>query len=133
MPSIGPFEVVDNINWLSSVNENQHYSATSTEQIQDLGLGSKVVLSFEAMAISEIIESRAAFILKSEESSEEVSTSYFIRDYVVKDKWVKMEFLFEPDQDYIEYMKVFFWNGGTNEQVQFRNIKYTAYYSEEYM
>lgn len=133
MPAEGPFQIVDNTNWITSVNENQHYSATSSEKIVSLTLGSKVVVSFEAKALTEVIESRAALILKGKESGEEESIAFFIKDYIENDAWVKMEFLFEPSQDYYDYMKLFFWNGGTAEEVQFRNIKYTAYFSEEYM
>lgn len=133
MPETGPFEVVDNTNWITSVNQNQHYSATSSENIQPLKLGSKVILSFEAKALTAVVETRAALILKSKSTGEEISTAFFIKDYIEENEWAKMEFLYEPNQEFDEYMKVFFWNAGANEEVQFRNIKYTAYFSDEYM
>lgn len=133
MPKSGPFEIVNKTNWYTEVKANQQYSATSSEIIQDLKPGSKVIFSFEAKAISDVIDTRAVLLLNSNGTSEEIGFTFFIKEYVVQNEWIKMEFLLEPNQAFSDYMKVFFWNGGTEEHVQFRNIKYTAYFTEEYM
>ena len=116
----------------TQVNENQEYSASFDLEIKPLELGSKVIISFEAQAKTKIIESRMVLILQDENGIEVPGFPYFLKEYVVQDEWVKMEFMFEPLQAYQGSVKVFFWNAGSTEEVQFRNVGYQHYYSEEY-
>ena len=66
------------------------------------------------------------------DSEAEVSFPFYLHEFVRKDEWVKMEFLLEPNASFRNYVKVFFWNGDTQEHVEFRDVQYKHYWSDEY-
>jgi len=71
-------------------------------------------------------------VLQDETGIEVPGFPYFLKEYVVQDDWVKMEFMFEPLQTYQGQVKVFFWNAASTENVRFKNVGYKHFYSEEY-
>jgi hypothetical protein len=116
----------------TQVNETQEYSASFESEIKQIDLGSKVIISFEAFATTDIIETRMVLVLQDENEMEVPGFPYFLKEYVVQDEWIKMEFMFEPLQAYRGQAKVFFWNAASKEKVQFKNVRYQHYFSEEY-
>ena len=132
-PIKGAVEYTSGFDWTTGVNKNQTYSATSGDALAALKIGSKVVLSFEAKAESQIEQTRAVLVLNPEsDPSTEVSFPYYLSGYAVKEEWTKMEFLFEPTENYSDSVKIFFWNGDSKEKVTFRNVRYRSYFSNEY-
>lgn len=118
--------------WQSEVSETAEYSELVSAPMKDIQPGSKLVLSFEAKSISEVEHSRAVLRLKDKTTKEDIGIPYFLKAFVHKDEWVLMEFLYEPTIVYTDSIKVFFWNGSTQEKVEFRNVKYETFYSEDY-
>jgi hypothetical protein len=132
-PIKGVVKYTSGFDWTTAVNENQTYSATSGDAISSLKLGSKVILSFEAKAETEVDQTRVVLVLNPEsDPSTEIAFPYYLSGYAIKDEWTKMEFLFEPTEYYSDSVKIFFWNGDSKEKVTFRNVRYRSYFSNEY-
>lgn len=119
--------------WQSEVNEVEVYSDLVAAPMQDVQAGSKLIFSFEAKALTEVEHSRAVLRLRDKATKKEVAFPYFLKEFVQQDEWVLMEFMYEPSTVYSDSIKVFFWNGTTQEKVQFRNVKFQHYYSEDYL
>lgn len=119
--------------WLAAVGVNEEYSQSCNTTIQELRVGSKLMLEFEAKAAGEIEQTRAVLLLHPKtDTSLEIGFPIFLKEYVKNNEWVKMQFLIEPTENFVGDMSVFFWNAGTGEQVEIRNVRYVHYYSEEY-
>jgi hypothetical protein len=120
--------------WEGEVNGAVTYSEIVSAPIVDLRKGSKLVFSFESRS-NEIVEhSRAVLILKEKKApNTTINLPYFLKEFSQKDEWTLMEFMFEPLEEFTDSLKIYFWNGDTDEEVQFRNINYQHYYSEEYL
>jgi len=55
-----------------------------------------------------------------------------LSDYLIKDEWTEIEFLVEPKETY-GLFQLYFWNGDSDEKVEFRDVKILHYHSVDYM
>lgn len=117
----------DGSDWIIHVNESDHYSATLKTDLHRIRKGSKIIFGFEALASSEIKETRAVVLYDNE------TFVYGLDLYLKQNEWVKIEFMIEPTVDLINSPRIYFWNGGSAEKVDFRNFNVAHYFSEEYL
>ncbi|MEX1002447.1 MAG: hypothetical protein WDZ35_10075 [Crocinitomicaceae bacterium] len=112
------------------VSSNHPFSTTLNASILPLQPNSKVIVSFEAKAKSAVADSRAVLFLYDQQKNEHYFPFYF-HEFVRADQWVTMEFLLEPESTYTDSVKLYFWNGNTEEEVEFRNIHLSHYTSDQ--
>src|SRR5690606_2874615 len=95
--------------------------------------GHKLIFSFECLAHTEVQHARAVVLLHPENSPEtEEPFVYYFSEYVRPDQWVLMEFLLEPQINYLGDVSIYFWNADSSERLDFRNVKVETYFSEAY-
>lgn len=110
-----------------TVNHYEHYSATLKTKLNNARKGSKIILSFNARALTAAKETRAVVLYN------DVSFVFDISPYLKKDEWVLIEFMIEPEADIIGVPRLYFWNGGTDENVEMKSFHISHYFSEEYL
>lgn len=109
------------------VTHYDNYSASIALDLDNLRKGSKLIIGFDARARHDINETRAVLNLDG-------STHIFGLDsYLKKDEWVRVEFLVEPQEVINENPTLFFWNGGSVEKVEIKNLWVKHYFSEGYL
>ena len=113
--------------WILNVTNYDHYSASVKFPLHNTRKGSKIKVSFEARARSEIHETRAVFLYNQN------SFVFDLSHYVTKDEWIRIEFMVEPNEKIEHLSKLYFWNGGSDEKVEFKTIRIEHYFSEEYL
>ena len=113
--------------WILNVTNYDHYSASVKFPLHNTRKGSKIKVSFEARARSEIHETRAVFLYNQN------SFVFDLSPYVTKDEWIRIEFMVEPNEKIEHLSKLYFWNGGSDEKVEFKTIRIEHYFSEEYL
>ena len=120
----------------SFVSQEQPYSNIVWHYFSkdSVNVTSKFILSFEMQAKSEIENTRAVLILQNRDNfKEEVTFPIYFKEFAKPEKWVDLEFLIEPNGTYTDTLKLFFWNGNSNEKAVFRKVKVSHYQSDEYM
>jgi hypothetical protein len=122
------WQIPEKMDGVIAVSDTNAYSPVASFHTTDLKKGSKIVLSFEAKAETPVNETRLVVTVKGMNKT----FSFFISDYVIPGQWVKMEFLLEPDDQAGDQLDVYFWNAGSTEHVEFRNMSYKYYFSNEY-
>jgi len=53
--------------------------------------------------------------------------------YLKKDQWVNIQFLIEPNSIIKNAVVLYFWNGGTKEKVEIKNLNVNHYFSDSYL
>ena len=113
--------------WCIQVTSYEHYSASVQSNLQDLRKGSKVIIEFEARARSVIEETRVVVEL---DGNRQV---FSLNPYLKKDDWVTIQYVIEPSEIIKNALILFIWNGGSSEKVEFKNLKFNHYFSEDYL
>ena len=113
--------------WCIQVTSYEHYSASVQSNLQDLRKGSKVMIEFEARARSVIEETRVVVEL---DGNRQV---FSLNPYLKKDDWVTIQYVIEPSEIIKNALILFIWNGGSSEKVEFKNLKFNHYFSEDYL
>ena len=113
--------------WSMEVTGWQHYSPSLYLPVNNLRKGSKIKLSFEARARQ---DSELTRIVVELDSNRHV---FGLDQYLKKDKWVQIEYLIEPSEIIQKKPFLFFWNGGSDEKVEFRQFEVWHYFSEGYL
>lgn len=114
------------------VNAQQVYSPVLKGKSSGLDSASRLILSFEAMAQTEVKQSRAVLRLTDINGNEQ-AFPFFFSEFVKMNDWVQMEFLFEPTQEFQPLIQLFFWNGDTEESIEFRKVYLKHYRTNAYM
>jgi hypothetical protein len=113
--------------WCIQVTSYEHYSASVQSNLQNLRKGSKIMIEFEARARNVIEETRVAVDLDGNQKV------FSLSPYLKKDDWVTIQYLIEPLDEIENPLVLFFWNGGSEEKVEFKNLKFSHYFSEDYL
>jgi hypothetical protein len=116
------------IDGVIAVSDTNAFSPVAAFQTSPLKKGSKIVLSFEAKVETPVKETRLVVTVKGMSKT----FAFFISDFAIPGKWVKMEFMVEPDDTAENQMEVYFWNAGSTEKAEFRNMHYKHYFTDEY-
>jgi hypothetical protein len=120
--------------WVTTVEPGYSYSAMAAAPMKEIGPGSKLIFSFEAWSRDPVEHTRAVLMLKkAQPPHDEISLPFFLSEFMHEGEDVYFEFMFEPAEVFTDSIKVYFWNGETNETVVFKKVKYEHYYSEEYL
>ncbi|MFT5818933.1 MAG: hypothetical protein ACI8ZM_000154 [Crocinitomix sp.] len=122
----GQSYMVDGI-WSVQVSSYDNYSASLESNLKNLRKGSKVSIAFEARARDLIQETRVILDLDGKRQI------FTLSPYLKKDEWVKIEYLIEPQELMVNPMLLYFWNGGSEEKVEFKNMQFKHYFSEDYL
>lgn len=121
------------VDWELEVGPTAWYSKVVGAPCTPLRSGSKFILSFETYTDQSIELTRAVMLLNNKTTgAEDESHPFYLSEFSYPGKWVKMEFLFEPSDNYEGYMELFFWNGDSQEEMKFRNVKVQHYWTDEY-
>lgn len=113
--------------WIMSVNDYDHYTATVKMPIDLARKGSKLKISFDARTLNETKETRAVFLYDKK------TVVFDLSPYLKLEKWVRIEFMVEPLEEIKGIPRLYFWNGGSDEAVDFKSIRIEHYFSEEYL
>lgn len=113
--------------WFTEVTAWQNYSASIILPVDSLRKGSKLIIGFEARSRMGSEETR--LVVEMDENR----IVFGLDQYLKQDEWVKMEFLVEPNQVIRSKPILFFWNGGSEEKVEFREVEILSYFSEDYL
>lgn len=113
--------------WSLEVTEWQPYSTSIYLPLDNLREGSKMIISFDARSRHDAQLTRAVVELDDERQV------FGLDQYLKKDEWVRIEYLIEPNHLIKETPFLFFWNGGSQEKVEFRNFGVKHYFSEAYL
>ena len=89
----------------------------------------RIVIGFEARSRTPIEATRA--VLDFGDTAD--AHVFSVNEFVVTDEWVNIEFKYEPFSKFDSTPILYFWNGGTEEKVEIKNIKLTVYNSGGYM
>jgi len=116
-----------NENWNINVSDTNEYSAVLRIKNTSAEKGSKLIFSFDAKATTDIEFTR--FVAISELGETFV---FFLKEYLTKDEWIRMEFMAEPLINLCRHFDVYFWNAGSKESVEIRNMEFRNYYSQDY-
>ncbi len=122
----GQSYLVDDV-WSIQVTSYDHYSASLQPNLNNLRDGSKIRIEFEARARNLIKETRMIMDLDGNRRVFDLSP------YLKKDEWVKIQYLLEPQTAVNKPMVIYFWNGGSEEKVEFKNVQFNHYFSEDYL
>lgn len=122
----GQSYLVDDV-WSIQVTSYDHYSASLQPNLNNLRDGSKIKIEFEARARNFIKETRMVMDLDGNRQVFDLSP------YLKKDEWVKIQYLLEPQKAINNSMIIYFWNGGSDEKVEFKNLKFLHYFSTDYL
>ncbi len=114
-------------NWVIQVSAYDNYSASIDLNISSVRPGSKVKISFDARARDIIKETKAVYIL------DENRSVFMLSHYLKKDQWVNIQFLIEPNSIIKNAVVLYFWNGGTKEKVEIKNLNVNHYFSDSYL
>lgn len=112
--------------WMIEVNSIEHYSASIDLRTLDLKNGSQLAVSFDARARTDIKETRLVLVVDG------VQHVFGLDYYLKKDEWIRIEWLFEPENQINTFPTIYFWNGGSNEKVEFKSFKIEHYFSEKF-
>ncbi len=130
------YEYYSKFDWETDVSSENTYSAVAQTYLRESSVSteSKLVVKFEVKAQSVIQETRAVVVLqKREDYLQEVSFPIYFKEFVKEEEWVNMEFLVEPNENFTDTIKLFFWNGDTDEKSTYREFFITHYKSDQYM
>jgi hypothetical protein len=84
---------------------------------------SKIVVSWNALAQAEILESRLVITTIEKKPQSKV---IYLKEFMVLNSNTEMEFLIEFDFP-INSIELYFWNGNTNEKVDYSELKIISY------
>lgn len=112
--------------WIIGVSDTNEYSAVVRLYASPLDKGNKIVFSFEAKANTAVELTRLAVSYGNE------NPVFFLKEYVQEGEWVRMEFLAEPASRSFPHIDLFFWNAGSKESVEIRNMEFKNYSSSNY-
>lgn len=113
--------------WIMSVNDYDHYSATVKMPFNQARKGSKLKISFDARTLNQAKETRAVFLYNNK------TVVFDLSPYLKIEQWVRIEFMVEPLEEINSIPRLYFWNGGSKEAVDFKMIRIEHYFSEEYL
>ena len=113
--------------WLIQVTDYDNYSASVQPALNNLRKGSKIIVEFQARARHIIEETRVVMDLDGERHV------FNLSPYLKKDEWVKIQYLTEPQTEIANPIILYFWNGGSEEKVEFKNILFRHYFSDDYL
>ncbi|MBN4070999.1 hypothetical protein JYT72_00685 [Crocinitomix catalasitica] len=111
-------------NWTIHVSDYYNYSGVLLSTSEFLPI-SELIVSFNARARTETESSRIIVTIGSEGNSEQRIFNF--STHLIKDEWTEIEFLIEPRSTYNQ-VELYFWNGGSSEKVEFRDIKIYHYH-----
>ncbi len=112
------------------VSAKNNYSAILGPENFKVDKGSKLIFSFEMMALTPLESTRLIIKLDSEKPGNEYT--FYLKDFEKEKEWIRMEFMVETTDLVEGPLKLFFWNGKTDELIVFKNIQLSHYYSGEY-
>lgn len=118
--------VIENT-WSTEVSAYENYSASVGFNISNLRKGSKLIIGFDARARTAINETRAVLYL------DDAFNTFGLDNYAKTDEWIHMEFIVEPKTNILSVPSLFFWNGGTAEKVEIKNLWAKHYFSDSYL
>lgn len=130
------YQFYSRYDWSTSTSFQNTYSAVSSEYLRNSKLSkeSKLVLSFEVEALSKVENSRAVLIFQNNENyQEEVNFPVYFKGFERTNEWTHMEFLIEPGRAFTDTIKLFFWNGNSQEELNYRNASLKHYKTDQYM
>ncbi|UKN00669.1 hypothetical protein K6119_13110 [Paracrocinitomix mangrovi] len=113
------------------VNAEMPFSESLKGNIGEIKVGHKLIFSFEMLTADEIMETRGIITFKNL-NNEEIPVPFYFSEFVQQDKWVYMELLFEPLEEYKSEVIIYYWNAYTTESATFKNISIKKYFSDEY-
>lgn len=113
--------------WTTEVNEFQPYSSSVLLKNLNLRRGARMRLSFEARARHDIKETRMVFVNNKE------LIVFGLDQYLKKDEWVRVEWLYEPLDSINHVPSVYFWNGNSHEKVEFKSFKIDLFFAEKFL
>lgn len=114
----------------AQINTDQPKSTCLSTKGVAFKSGHKIVISFEAKANSQVLWS----VLKLTHPVDSVALAEFtLANYIKVNEWVRMEFLYEPNDQLKEGLEFYFDNLLTGEQIEFKNVKVERYFSEDYL
>ena len=113
--------------WSIEVTAWQNYSASVYLPVKNLRQGSKLILHFDSRARTESEETRLVIELDGQRFV------FGLDQYLKKDEWVEMEFMIEPTQEIKTTPFMFFWNGGSEEKAEFKDIQVNHFFTESYL
>ena len=115
--------------WTIHVSSHYHFASGNSCQLKNIRKGSKLIFSFDARSRTEAENTRLVVDLKSSENSQQ--KTFNITPFLKKDEWVRIEYMVEPTQ-LVDTVKYHFWNGGSEEKVEFRDMQIRHFFSDEY-
>ncbi len=118
--------------WITDISPSDAYSGVVSTTFNDpVRKGSKMVISFDVRP-AEADNPESRLVYHYDTLSTEAKTYHF-GQFLEKNKWTRIEVLDEVVSGAFHSLSLFFWNGGTEERIEFRNIRVEHYFSEGYM
>lgn len=114
-------------NWCIQVSDYEKYSAVLDLGIENAREGSKIVVRFEARARDIIEETRVVVDLGGERQV------FGLSHYLKQDEWIRVEFLMDVQKMIELPVLLYFWNGGSAEKAEFKNMRIEHYFSASYL
>jgi len=94
------------------------FTAVFQFSIPKANKNSQIILSFEALAFQKSKQSR--LVITGKESGN--MTVIYLSEFLQKNKWKKMEFLLQP-QNQEETFSAYFWNGNSEEKIYYQSFQ----------
>jgi hypothetical protein len=112
--------------WCLQVNPYSEYSAVAQIPSQHFKKGCKLIVSFEARALSAVEQTRVVF-----QTGPDFQSVFFLKEYVSND-WEKMQYLVEINAEMTTAVDIYLWSAGSGEQVDLRKLSWELYFNETY-
>ena len=112
--------------WAIQVTDYDKYSPTIAANVTNIRKGSKIIISFLARAIDPITETRLVVDIDGQ------NYVFSLSPYLKQNQWVKIEYMVEPTKPVLNKPLIYFWNGGSNEKVEFKQVIFKHYFYDGY-
>ena len=112
--------------WQINVSDTNEFSPVVHIETTPLKKGDKCIFSFEAYALNELTETRMTLVVDG------MSPVFFIGEFAVVSEWTLMEYMVEFTEIQNTSIDLYFWNAGSGENVEFRNLVFSRYFSAAY-
>lgn len=113
-----------------SVDGTHSYSEILVVPEISVKKGSKIILTFNARALTAVTESRIIFKIESAEASEVFT--FYLKDWNLDEEWTLMQFLIEPRTSQTGECHIFLWNASSGEQIEVKAVEVKKYYTDQY-
>lgn len=120
-----PYFIKDD--WQINVSDTNQYSPVFRINSSPIKKGSKLIFCFDIKATTQLDLTRLVVTLSNGETP-----VFFLKEYSHLNDWVRMEFLFEPLTNHDPFIDLYFWNAGSIESAEIKNVQFFHYYTEEY-